>query len=748
PLPPLPQPLVVREYAHVRSEPQGGSRRDFAETVYWNPVAIFDTDGRATASFNLSDSVTSFRILVAAHTLDGRLGQSTQRIEVRKPFAVETKLPAEISSNDRLELPIQVRNDSEGDRAAVLTVHADGFRMNGSTDRRDFTDRLVLSPNQAVRRLLSLQPAAVEGHGLIKVHGSSEPFSADTLERSIRIVPDGFPVVESVSDVFSPGDGPKVVLRDVELPADCVPGTLRLFARLFPSPLADLQQGLESMLQEPMGCFEQSSSGNYPNTLIMSYLKERGESNLPAMQRAAELLDRGYERLISFECRKPSGGREGYEWFGGDAPPHEALTAYGLLQFNDMAGVYPVDKAMLTRTRNYLLSRRKPDGGFLRNERALDSFGRAPQHITDAYIVWSLAATGDEDLSRDIDKLLQEPEGQNDPYFLSLLANALLHRGQKDQAVELLRKVKTMQADDGGIDGARTSITSSGGRDLRIETTALAILAWLKVDRPEEFQEPTSRAIRWMTQQRGGFGGFGATQATILALKALLEFTKSSKRIADDGELKLFAGDRLVGQVRFLADRTEPVTLEVEPKDDIIKPGKTSLRLELHSKAGLPYSLAWSYYRRVPSSSDKCTVRLTTSLDRAEVQEGDGVRLRARLENVSGKGLPMTVAIIGLPAGLRVPEDMRQLRELARLRRGEGDQILPGEISFFEIRGRELVLYWRDVKPEAVIDLNIDLRADHPGEFRGPASRAYLYYDAEHKNWVEPLFIRIQPKSP
>jgi len=91
---------------------------------------------------------------------------------------------------------------------------------------------------------------------------------------------------------------------------------------------------------------------------------------------------------------------------------------------------------------------------------------------------------------------------------------------------------------------------------------------------------------------------------------------------------------------------------------------------------------------------------------------------------------------------------MRQLREMARLRRGEGDQLLPGEISFFEIRGRELVLYWRDLPPRATVDLNIDLRADFPGEFRGPASRAYLYYNADDKYWVEPLSVRIKPQAP
>jgi len=34
-----------------------------------------------------------------------------------------------------------------------------------------------------------------------------------------------------------------------------------------------------------------------------------------------------------------------------------------------------------------------------------------------------------------------------------------------------------------------------------------------------------------------------------------------------------------------------------------------------------------------------------------------------------------------------------------------------------------------------------------PGEYRGQASRAYLYYGADEKSWVEPLDVVITPKA-
>jgi len=52
-----------------------------------------------------------------------------------------------------------------------------------------------------------------------------------------------------------------------------------------------------------------------------------------------------------------------------------------------MKSVYPVDPKMVERTREWLLARRNGKGGFMRDPKALDSFGRAPEDVTNAYIV-------------------------------------------------------------------------------------------------------------------------------------------------------------------------------------------------------------------------------------------------------------------------------------------------------------------------------------------------------------------------
>jgi hypothetical protein len=57
-----------------------------------------------------------------------------------------------------------------------------------------------------------------------------------------------------------------------------------------------------------------------------------------------------------------------------------------------------------------------------------------------------------------------------------------------------------------------------------------------------------------------------------------------------------------------------------------------------------------------------------------------------------------------------------------------------------------LVLYWRDLAPDAKVELNLDLRGHVPGEYRGPASRAYLYYNPDVKHWTAPLRADVRAK--
>jgi alpha-2-macroglobulin-like protein len=727
--------MMVREYRHVRAAGPDEERYDFAETLYWHPVLVLP-DGKADVSFDLCDSLGAFEVTAFAHTLDGRLGSASQILTSRLPFTVQPRTPLEVTAGDKIDIPLAIANNTSESRTARISIseHANLSLLADSA-----TADLSVPPETSIRKLYRFQPALQEGAATLIFTGKAGGFPPDSVRTSFRIVPEGFPIAGSYSDVLE-----QSATQEIVLPQTWIKGTLKCQVQVYPSTLADLQKGLEALLREPGGCFEQSSSSTYPNILVLQYLRESDQAKPEIERRALELLDRGYQRLLSFECLNPAERKkEGYEWFGGTTPAHEALTAYGLMEFRDMARVHEVDPAMLERTRQYLLQQRDGQGGFKRNPRALDTFGRAPENITNAYIVWGLTESGkDDDLTKELSALHEQAKTSKDPYFLSLVANSLINRAKTADAVVLLKKVCELQNADGHLDAEQTSITGSGGRDLQIETTSLALLAWLKAN-PGMFNASIQKAIKWLGQQRGGYGGFGSTQSTILALKALILYTKANKKTPEAGELRVFVGAKLVASLSFAADAAEALTLTLPDAENALKPGKNTIRAEISGKNVFPYTLTWSYQTRQPASAAGCPVKLSAKLDRTQVRESETVRLNVHVENASGKGQGMAVAILGLPGGLTIPEDMKQLKDHT-CPPSDGQRPL---VSAFEIRGRELVLYWRDLAPDQKIDLAIDLICRVPGEYSGPASRAYLYYNADLKNWIEPLKISIAAKA-
>ena len=95
---------------------------------------------------------------------------------------------------------------------------------------------------------------------------------------------------------------------------------------------------------------------------------------------------------------------------------------------------------------------------------------------------------------------------------------------------------------------SRRTLFYGAGESRRIETTAMAVLALWQAGRSPE---SVRRALAWLVAQKDGQGTWGSTQATVLALEALLAGTgkplggDKPRRIAIllDGETRPGAGD-------------------------------------------------------------------------------------------------------------------------------------------------------------------------------------------------------------
>jgi uncharacterized protein YfaS (alpha-2-macroglobulin family) len=526
----------VREYAHsVRPDRKPQDRVDFAETLYFQGGARTDAHtGKASLTFGLSDSVTTFLANVDAYDDAGDLGQAVLPVPAVQPFYAEPKMPLALTEGDVVALPVAVVNNTSvalKDAQLSVTLPA-GLKASAPEGP------LTVSASGRARRLVSLDTTGYSGAADVEVAAVAGNYH-DHVKRSFTVLPRGYPQAVSRGGVLAANDDQTA---SITLAGDLEPRSLETQLLVYPSPLSRLTQALSRLLREPNGCFEQTSSTSYPLTMAQQYFVTHEGVPPETINRAQGLLSRSYDRLVGFECQD-----KGYEWFGGNAPGHEALTAYGVMQFADMrrAGLSLVDDAMLSRTRHWLLSRRDGKGGYQRNARALDSFGGAPESTTNAYITWALVSAGEKGLDAETKALKADALAGDDSYVQALAADVSYLTGDVTTGRELGRRLTAKQdASTGAVSGAHGTITRSGGAALAIETTSLATLAWL---RDGTFATNVDGAARFLASVCEG-GRFASTQGTVLALKAIVAYDAAHPKSGGPGVVTVKVDGKPVGE--------------------------------------------------------------------------------------------------------------------------------------------------------------------------------------------------------
>jgi alpha-2-macroglobulin-like protein len=503
-----------------------GPRTDFRETIYWNPSVQTDATGKAEVTFFVSDAVTAFRATAEGFSSTGTPGAGQLAFQSKLPMTLDAKLPVEVTAGDTIQLPVTLANETAEPIDATLDARfGTAFKLSGNPG-----GSIRLAPGEKKAMFFTLDVVATKGSADVELAARAAGLS-DEVKKTIRVVPKGFPFEVSAAGTAKRG---QLARHELDL-TGALQGSIEATVTMYASPVASMTQGLEGMVREPYGCFEQASSATYPNIMVLSYLQAHDAADPALVDRTQGAIDRGYKLLTGYETKQ-----RGYEWFG-TSPGHEALTAYGLMEFADMSKVFDVDQKMVARTAEWLMSRRDGKGGFRRDAKALDTFGRASETTTNAYIMWALAeAKRTSGMDAELAAQQQLAASTSDPYLLALAANTL-QLARNDTAA--VKRLAGMQAKDGGLPGAKQSITMSGGEALVIETTALALLAFVK---SPEHTGNARAAVEWLNKKRSGHGEWGNTQATVLGLKALTAYAQSQRQMSSGGSATLIINGRRV----------------------------------------------------------------------------------------------------------------------------------------------------------------------------------------------------------
>ena len=684
--------VVKKFYAPKYNDTKTDERTDFRETIYWNPVVQTDKDGKANVEFYNSDASTTFRAIAEGIGWNGKLGRAETTYAAQNVMTVDAKIPPYLTVGDTALIPLVIKNNRNDNLKVWIDVDMPakfklGTYMTGFTLNADSSQQILI-PLHAI--------AEAKGQLTFAINNQ---FGTEKLILPICAADKGFPVIATFS-------GNKNQQHNFTI-NKMVPGTLKANLKLFKNLEGQLLDGIESMLREPSGCFEQTSSCTYPNIYVLKYLKESGKVNPETEKRALGYIERGYNRLIGFETRQ-----NGFEWFG-NTPPHEALTAYGLLEFTDMKEFVKVDERMLKRTKEFLLSRRDGQGSFKLATGGYDRFASVPNKIANIYIVYALTQAGiGNEIQLEYHAAVNKALESNDGYLLAMMALAASNMKNEKDFRRLMSELNDLYQK--GLK-AETSVVNSRDASLRVETASLYALALMRETSPN-IGTIANLITRILSEK--SYYGYGSTQSTVLALKAIVEYSKLAGRVSENVQIDFIVNNGSVKDNK-----------EVQEK---LRDGRNDFNVQYSQQdKNIPYSLEVSYNTLTPPNSDKAELQLRTILKNSTAQVGETVRMEIEVTNTKDFLQPMAIAKIGIPAGLSAqPWQLKEIME-------------KNQAAYYEIFDNYVVFYWMGFSAGEIKRINLDLKAEIPGTYKGKASTTYLYYTPEYKNWDDGAEIKI-----
>lgn len=410
----------------------------------------------------------------------------------------------------------------------------------------------------------------------------------------------------------------------------------------------------------------------------MGYLEETRQLTPEWRMKLEQAISQGYQRILTFEVK---GG--GFDWYG-KSPADTRLSAYGVLELTDMSRVHTVDPAVIERALKLLRSRQARDGSW--------------ENLTmTAYVAWAFRAAGQPNAAAEA-WLRQHAGEARDAYTLGLVANAI-------PDPEILARLETLPP------GA-----SLYGGDGKVESTALTVLA-----------TRSDKGLSYLAKAKDPNGAWRSTQATILALKALLEVGKCPPP-KSPVRLRALVNGREIGGFKIVDASNFDVMQEVEVE---LREGENVVEIEAEGELSASVQLAGRYY--IPWSlapKTESPLELEVVYQRKELERNETTQAEVTM-TYRGEGTFMVIVDLGIPPGFDV--DPAAFEEMKKA----------GTIDKYEIPGRQVTLYFGAVRA-GTQTFRYTLRPKFPVRATTPPSWCYEYYAPDRRGAANPTRLIVR----
>lgn len=660
------------------------SQFDNRDTMFWQGRVITNERGEALIKFRTTQELSDLK--VSAHGFQGLDPVSfTRTVKAQSGFTCQFKFPEHVRVGDQITAYFNVIRNDSSKAPFKLTIFTP--RCLKALDPTAF--KLDPRKHSLTRKVRFQVVAPMDSAELI----------VDTIrglfrERLVHSFLSQFPDMEM--SVGESGLGGGETCLSVAIPSDAIPGSVEVHSRVATSPAVSAAEGLESILREPHGCFEQTSSSNYPNLEILAMLRDTGQDG-QLLETATKYATKGFKRILSFQD-----AHGGFRLWAGQGKAKAHYTAMAVMQLSLYSQLFDGQgtKALQRALRWLKLNK-------VESEQAL-------------YVNFALSMANRTLNCKPFQKTLRKLKPRTN-YEWALYANALISNTDKDSQ-EALRKAATTllkRSQNGQLVSSKgEGVMGSMGHCLSLETTALAALVFEATGH----KKASFNCLAQLLKHRSPHGGWYGTQATALAIRAVSRLHQKVSAEVPEIKFSLAGKQRRVWHPNPARNRAMSYHARVQQK-----PGSAlTMRLMMPKTALIDYNFAVKYRTRKLISSRKAPVRLTTSLSSRIVSLGDELTLKLHIVRV--KDAPgQFVARVGLPGGCSLTKEFLESSNR--------------QFEHMEITDGQLVLYFEQIPHSDT--LSIPLRAQVAGNYQSSPSLIQPYYQAKRQSVCAGLSLKI-----
>jgi len=358
-------------------------------------------------------------------------------------------------------------------------------------------------------------------------------------------------------------------------------------------------------------------------------------------------------------------------------------------------------------------------------------YGRALQST--AYVAWAVAESGgaDVELRRALDYLAGKLGPDADTYTLALAAAAMTAAG-RPEAKPFLEDLDARKVTDEKLvhwTGKGEGATFSRGDVLDIETTALAAHAFLK---SRHDTAAAHKALEWLIAHKDPCGTWHSTQATVLAMRALLAGAGKGGTVERPMKVTIAANGK-VAQELDITPETGDVYHLVSLRPHVAE-GKNTVALETGGGGSLAYQIVATHYMPWPKGEAPEAARelsIDVAYDSTSLKVNDLLKARVTVRYNRPGSAPMTLVDLGIPPGFEVlPEAFQKMKDA-------------GSIERFTLTGRQVILYVREIPGGKPLSFTYQLRAKFPVKAKTPPTTVYQYYEPTLRDETRPVVLTV-----